>query len=57
MKIQNINSQNRRDFYADMICVHCNHIETNVSGYDDDFFHTKVIPDMICKKMWQKSTR
>ncbi|MCK9429815.1 MAG: hypothetical protein M0R17_07400 [Candidatus Omnitrophica bacterium] len=48
MKIQKINSQNRRDFYADMVCEHCGHVEKNVSGYDDDFFHQTVIPSMKC---------
>lgn len=50
MKIQKINSQNRRDFYADMVCEHCNNIEKNVSGYDDTYFHSNVIPKMKCKK-------
>jgi primosomal protein N' len=50
MKIQKINSQNRRDFWADMVCDHCGHVEKNVSGYDDDYFHRNVIPNMKCKK-------
>jgi len=50
MKIQQITSQNRRDFYADMICEHCGHIEKNVSGYDDTYFHNRVIPTMKCKQ-------
>lgn len=50
MKIQKINSQSRRDFWADMKCEHCGHIEKNVSGYDDDNFHRNVIPEMKCKK-------
>lgn len=49
MKILKINSQNRRDFYADMQCEHCGNIEKNVSGYDDDNFHRNVIPEMKCK--------
>jgi primosomal protein N' len=53
MKIKEITSQNRRDFYATMECEHCGHIEENVSGYDDAFFHKEVIPKMkcsVCKK-------
>ena len=49
MKIKKINSQNRRDFYADMQCEHCDHIEKNVPGYDDKHFHETVIPEMKCK--------
>ena len=48
MKIQKINSQSRRDFYADMVCEHCGHVSKDVSGYDDDNFHRNVIPKMKC---------
>jgi len=50
MKIIEITSQNRRDFYADYKCEHCGHIEKNKWGYDDDHFHKNVIPNMRCKK-------
>jgi C4-type Zn-finger protein len=50
MKIKKITSQSRRDFWADMECESCGHIEKNVSGYDDSFFHSNVIPKMKCKK-------
>ena len=50
MKIKKINSQSRRDFYADMECEHCGNIEKGVSGYDDANFHQIVIPKMKCKK-------
>jgi len=56
MKIQKINSQSRRDFWADMVCEHCGHIEKNVSGYDDDFFHRNVIPNMECKQCGKKAS-
>lgn len=49
MKILKINTQSRRDFWADMVCEHCGHVEQNVSGYDDDFFHRNVIPKIQCK--------
>jgi primosomal protein N' len=55
MKIQKINSQSRRDFYADMVCEHCGHVEKNVSGYDDDYFHRNVIPKMKCKQCGEHS--
>ena len=50
MKILKINIQNRRDFWADMVCEHCGNIEKDVSGYDDKHFHQNVIPDMKCKE-------
>lgn len=50
MKIKKINSQSRRDFWADFECEHCEHVEKNVSGYDDAYFHREVIPKMECKK-------
>ena len=56
MKIQTIISQYRRDFYADMVCEHCGHIEKNVSGYDDDYFHREVIPNMECKQCGKKAS-
>jgi primosomal protein N' len=56
MKIQKIISQIRRDFYANMICEHCGHIENNVSGYDDNYFHGNVIPNMLCPKCNKKAS-
>ena len=55
MRILKIISQYRRDFYADYQCEHCGHIEHNKAGYDDTYFHTDVIPEMICKKCGKKS--
>lgn len=54
MKIQSILTQNRRDFTAIYECEHCGHSEKG-NGYDDNHFHTKVIPDMVCKKCGQKA--
>ena len=49
MKIKKITNQIRRDFWADMECEHCGNIDMNISGYDDHYFHTNVIPKMECK--------
>lgn len=57
MKIKKINSQNRRDFYADMECEHCGNIKKNVSGYDDSYFHKEVIPKMECSKCGKTSDK
>jgi hypothetical protein len=48
MHIKSIDSQNRRDFMATMECEHCGHIAPKVSGYDDAYFHSQVIPAMKC---------
>lgn len=49
MKIKEITSQSRRDFYAIYECEHCGHTEKG-SGYDDANFHQNVIPKMKCEK-------
>lgn len=54
MKIKEIISQHRRDFNAIYICEHCKN-EKKSSGYDDAYFHNKVIPNMICEKCGKKA--
>jgi ribosomal protein L37AE/L43A len=54
MKIKEITSQHRRDFWAIYVCEHCGHTE-NGSGYDDAYFHQNVIPNMNCKVCGEKS--
>ena len=49
MKIKEILSQSRRDFTAVFVCEHCEH-EVTTRGYDDDYFHASVIPQMKCKQ-------
>ncbi len=49
MKIKEITSQTRRDFYAIYECEHCGHTE-KAPGYDDEHFHKNVIPKMECNK-------
>lgn len=55
MKVKQINSQHRRDFYADYECEGCGHIVKNASGYDDANFHQNVIPEMECPQCKQSS--
>lgn len=55
MKIQKINWQNRRDFEAVYECEHCGHTETR-DGYDDDYFHNIVIPNMECPQCHKKAS-
>ena len=49
MKIEKILTQNRRDFTAYFKCEHCDHTPI-LKGYDDSYFHNKVIPAMVCKE-------
>jgi rubrerythrin len=54
MKIKKIVSQYRRDFTAIYECEHCGH-NYQSSGYDDSYFHQKVIPDMECPECKKKA--
>ena len=54
MKIKEITSQHRRDFYAIYECEHCGH-EAKGGGYDDTNFHANVIPAMVCSKCGKKA--
>ncbi len=49
MRIQKIESQHRRDFWAIYECEHCGATHRG-SGYDDSNFHSAVIPKMKCKE-------
>lgn len=44
----------RRDFYATMYCGHCGAVEHDMSCYDDSYFHSSVIPAMVCKSCGKK---
>lgn len=48
MHIKKIISQHRRDFTAIYQCEHCSYEEES-TGYDDNFYHRNVIPQMKCK--------
>lgn len=47
MRIKKVISQHRRDFRAVYECQHCGSEGEGV-GYDDAFFHERVIPSMKC---------
>lgn len=53
MKIKEIVNQHRRDFTAIYECEHCQNTETK-GGYDDSYFHIRVIPEMICSRCKRK---
>jgi len=48
MRIKEIISQHRRDFYALYECEHCGQVTDKQCGYDDSYFHENVIPKMKC---------
>ena len=48
MRIKQVTSQLGRDFCADMECEHCGHQSKLITGYDDNYYHQKVIPAMTC---------
>lgn len=50
MKIKEITWQMRRDFAAILECEHCKNEQELSSGYDDDYFHSNVIPKIKCHK-------
>ena len=47
MKIKEIISQHRRDFWAIYECEHCGATKEG-SGYDDAYYHKNVIPEIKC---------
>lgn len=49
MKIQKVTFTMGNDFSAIMECEHCQSTQKLSSGYDDEFYHSKVIPAMTCK--------
>jgi len=50
MKIKEITYQHRRDFHATFECEHCGDEVKKTSCYDDNHYHTVVIPKMECSK-------
>jgi len=55
MRIKTRISQHRRDFTADYECESCGHVQRGY-GYDDQFFHAEVIPDMACESCGAKGS-
>ena len=56
MKLIEVTSQSRRDFWGTYECEFCNHVEKNVSGYDDYNFHANVTPKMPCKSCGESTS-
>jgi hypothetical protein len=48
MFIKTIVSQHRNDFTAIIKCEYCGHTQELKTGYDDYYYHTRVIPKIKC---------
>lgn len=48
MRIKQITWQHRNDFDALMECEHCESTQELKSGYNDVYYHQKVIPSITC---------
>lgn len=48
MKIKTIISEHCNDFIAIMVCEHCGTEWTNNTGYHDNNYHVRVIPEIFC---------
>ena len=55
MELIKITNQSRRDFDGILKCQFCGHEEVLNDGYDDNYYHTEVIPSFICPEC-NKST-
>lgn len=50
MKLTKRTSQTRRDFWADYQCEFCGAEQKDKRGYDDSYYYTHVIPNMVCQR-------
>lgn len=55
MELLRKTNQSRRDFDGILKCQFCGHEEVLKGGYDDEYYHNKVIPSFVCKEC-NKST-
>lgn len=49
MKIHKLENGNGRDLYGTLECEHCAAHEPLRGGYNDGFWHTRVLPAFHCK--------
>ena len=55
MKIREITFQLGNDFHANLECEHCPSTQSLDGGYNDDYFHKKVVPAITCKACGKNS--
>lgn len=48
MRIKQLDACYGRDLYGKLECEHCGNIEKLSGGYDDNYWHTKVLPSFNC---------
>lgn len=49
MKIQKVTWSMGNDFSANLVCEHCGHVQQINRGYNDSFYHNRVIPTITCE--------
>ncbi len=49
MRILDLSGSLGRDLYGKLQCEHCNAIEKLSGGYDDSYWHNRVLPSFHCK--------
>jgi hypothetical protein len=50
MKIKEVTWQSRFDFEAILECEHCKNEQILMCGYDDSYYHARVLPSITCEK-------
>jgi len=50
MKIESITWQHGNDFEAILICEHCENKQKLKYGYNDSYYHSKVLPSITCSE-------
>lgn len=48
MIISKMLTQHRNDFTAMLTCEYCKHETKLNTGYNDSYYHSKVVPAMVC---------
>jgi ribosomal protein L37AE/L43A len=48
VRIKEVFSTYGNDFYATYQCEHCDHVTEKRPGYNDGYFHERVIPSWHC---------
>ena len=48
MKIEKITNQIRSDIFGTLKCECCGH-EQKFTGYDDEYYHSRVVPKIKCQ--------
>ena len=50
MKIKMVTFKHGNDFAATLECEHCQNLQELHTGYNDNYYHENVLPEISCKK-------